>query len=296
MKSSMGSLSRGLAWAVLALLYATSAPAEQAVALSELAASTHVHGIAVDLRDGNRLYLATHHGLFMVDGHGVATRVSENSDDYMGFTGHPTNPDVLYASGHPAGGGNLGFMTSIDAGKSWRQVAPGAGGPVDFHQMDVSKADPDVIYGAFGGLQVSRDGGKTWRLAAPLPEGLIDIAASATRIDRLYAATKGGLLVSSDAGASWEPAHLRRSPATLVQTGFQGELYAFVLGAGLVRTREPALSWEVVNNGFGRGYLLHLAVDPAEPRRLYAVTSEPAVIASQDGGATWHALAGAARR
>ncbi len=79
----------------------------------------------------------------------------------MGFTPHPADESVLYASGHPAGGGNLGFIVSRDGGRGWSSLSPGVGGPVDFHQMDVSKADPSVIYGAHGGLQASRDGGRT---------------------------------------------------------------------------------------------------------------------------------------
>src|SRR3546814_5804623 len=65
----------------------------------------------------------------------------------MGFTPHPADPEVLYASGHPAGGGNLGFIVSRDGGQSWAKLSDGAGGPDDFHQMDISKADPQVIYG-----------------------------------------------------------------------------------------------------------------------------------------------------
>ena len=37
--------------------------------------------------------------------------------DYMGFIPHPTDPSLLFASGHPAGGGNLGFIVSNDGGK-----------------------------------------------------------------------------------------------------------------------------------------------------------------------------------
>ena len=86
-----------------------------------------------------------------------------------------------YASGHPAGGGNLGFIASTDGGKSWTRRSDGVGGPVDFHQMDVSKADPQVIIGAYRGLQISRNGGHSWETAGPLPQRTLDLAASAIR-------------------------------------------------------------------------------------------------------------------
>jgi photosystem II stability/assembly factor-like uncharacterized protein len=265
----------------------------QTLALADLRAKTHIHGIAVDPKDGSRLYLATHHGFFTVSADGQATRVSRDSNDYMGFTPHPTDPSVLFASGHPAGGGNLGFIVSGDGGQSWRQLSTGVRGPVDFHQMDISKSDANVIYGAFGGLQVSHDGGKSWKLSGPLPDGLIDLAASAVATDRLYAATKGGLLYSEDAGTTWRPAHFRISAATMVQTGHKGELYAFIIGLGLLRTQEPELRWEIVNKSFGNRYLLHLAVDPSDPRRLYVVTNDKQVLVSTDNGVSWVELGGA---
>ena len=133
---------------------ATRSHAEASTTVEALAGTTHFHGIAVDPADPSRLYLATHHGLYAVAPEGTAERLSPVLD-FMGFTPHPTDPLILYASGHPAGGGNLGFIASEDGGRSWSQLAEGAGGPVDFHQMDVSPADPETIYGTYGGnLQI----------------------------------------------------------------------------------------------------------------------------------------------
>src|SRR5918996_752920 len=159
---------------------ATRAHSEASTTVEALARATHFHGIAVDPTDPSRLYLATHHGLYAVEQDGSATQLSP-VQDFMGFTPHPTDPSILYASGHPATGGNLGFIASREGGASWSQLAEGVGGPVDFHQMDVSPADPNVIYGAYGGsLQISRDGGQTWEVVGPAPDGLIDLAASST--------------------------------------------------------------------------------------------------------------------
>ena len=96
------------------------------------------------------------------------------------------------------------------------QISPGLNGPVDFHQMTVSPADPETIYGAYGGLQRSRDGGKTWSAMGPTPEGQIDLAASSTDADTIYAATEAGLLFSGDAGSSWSPL-LEGAPVSMVE-------------------------------------------------------------------------------
>lgn len=269
-----------LAWSIL------TANAET-TSLVQLRQSTHIHGITVDPENPSQLYLATHHGLFLVSPDGKATRISENTYDYMGFTPHPAEPSVLYASGHPPGGGNLGFIVSTDGGKTWQQRAKGVNGPVDFHQLDVSKANPEVIYGVHGGLQVSKDSGHSWELVAAPPGDLIDLAASAKEVDRLYAATKRGLLYSEDGGKSWQIAYLIKRPVSLVHTTLDGEVYAFVVGTGLIKAQEPSLVWDLVSRDWEDSYLLHLAADPTHPERLYAVTQKGEVLASQDGGRSW---------
>lgn len=268
------------------------AAAQEAATLADLAKRTHFHGLAVDPADASRLYLATHHGFFLVSADGRAERRAETADDFMGFTPHPRDAGVLYASGHPARGGNLGFMVSRDGGRSWQKLSNGADGPVDFHQMDVSKVDPNVIYGNYGGLQASRDGGRTWTKIGPTPEGLIALAASTKDVNTLFAATQTGLLTSSDGGKSWQPAYLLRRPATMVSVTASGEVYAFIYGTGLVRATEPELRWQTVNGNFGKGYILHFAAAAKDPGRLYAIDDGPAVIESRDGGKTWSPLPG----
>lgn len=266
------------------------AAADSPVTMTELADRTHFHGIAVDAKDPSRLHLATHHGFYVVAPDGTATRISDNQNDYMGFTPHPADPNTLFASGHPVGGGNTGFIVSEDGGRTWRQLATGVNGPVDFHQMDVSRSDPQVIYGVYDGLQVSRDGGRSWELRADAPTELFDLAVSSSDAKRLYAATRGGLLVSENGGESWQPAHFNTSPATMVQTTAGGDVYAFIAGLGLMRATGDSLRWESVNNSFEDRYLLHLAAEPSNPNTLYAVTNQTELLKSSDAGATWEAL------
>ena len=276
---------------------ATRSHSEANTTVQALIEHTHFHGLAVDATDPARLYLATHHGLYAVAPDGSATRLSP-VQDFMGFTPHPTDPSTLYASGHPAGGGNLGFIASEDGGRSWSQLALGVGGPVDFHQMDVSPADPKTIYGVYAGnLQISRDGGRTWEVVGRAPEGLIDLAASSRDPNTLYAATQSGLLRSGDGGATWQDAYRLREPATMVHVTPDGAVYAFVVGAGLIATMEPKLSWQTVSkDGFGGDYVLHFAADPTSRSKLYAISFDPhsqeqVVLASDDAGKSWAPLA-----
>ena len=196
----------------------------------------------------------------------------------------------MYASGHPSGGGNLGVLVSRDGGQTWTQVATGAGGPVDFHAMDVSRADPNVIYGIYSGVQVSRDGGTTWIAAGSPPADVIDLAASAVSPDIVFAGSMSGIMISRDGGETWEPTGPQGQPAAMVHTAPDGPVYAFIVGTGLMRSPGAALDWRPVSNDLGERVLLHLAVDPADPDRMFAVTDESQVLASTDGGKTWQPL------
>ena len=284
-------LARNLLGAILlvtTLLSMTTLPVSAQTPVTELSENTHFHGIAVDATDSSRIFLATHHGLFVVSPDGTATRISDNRNDYMGFTPHPSDNTVLYASGHPSNGGNMGFIRSEDGGRTWEQLSEGVNGPVDFHQMDVSKSDPATIYGVFRNLQVSTDAGYTWSVRATAPPDLIDLTA--TNVDGLFAATKGGLLYSSDGGRSWAPAHTKQSPATMVQATVDGGVYTFIVGLGLMRSTEDTIGWAFVSNDFGSRYLLHLAADPTNPKHLYVITNKGEVLATTDGGEFWRRL------
>jgi photosystem II stability/assembly factor-like uncharacterized protein len=274
-------------------IVALAAPAA-AETLAELAGHTHIHGIAVNRAGSAKLLIATHHGLYAVDQAGNTTLVSA-VQDYMGFSPDPADPLAYYASGHPAGGGNLGLLATRDGGASWTQISPGLNGPVDYHAMDVSPADPKTIYGAYDGLQVSSDGGRNWTMAGPLPEGLIAIAASALEADRIFAATQTGLFVSADGGASWAPLQFAGEAVSVIETGEGGALFAFVLGRGFVSANERAPGeWTVLSKDFGDAIPLHLAVDPKDGKKLYAATHTNTVtntvMVSEDGGASWKAF------
>ncbi len=292
----------GIVAAVAALtVLLPAAPAfggQDALSVAELAQRTHFHGLAVDPGDPSRLLLATHHGLYAVEADGSARLISERDDDFMGFSAHPSDGVTLYSSGHPAGGGNLGFMFSTDGGQSWTQLSPGATGIADFHAMAVSAADPNTIYGTYGGLQVSRDGGRSWEMVGPGPEGVIDLAASALDADLIYAGTRIGLLRSRDGGRSWEPAHPADAPAPLATVGNDGTVYAFLVGEGLMRAREPELEWKPIGDGLDGRVPIHLALDPNEPERLYAVAvrpngHDPVILASRNAGESWTPFAAA---
>jgi len=255
-----------------------------------LAEVSHIHGIAVDPAGSQRLYLATHYGVWLTSPDDTAERISDNRNDYMGFSPHPSEGDIFFGSGHPEGGGNMGVIVSRDGGRTWERLSDGVGGPVDFHAMAISRADPDVMYGSYGGIQVSRDGGENWEVAGSPPADVFSLAASAVNPDLVYAATRNGLMISRNGGRDWESGGFEGQPAAMVKAGPDGAVYAFVLGAGLVKAPAVALAWQPLADNFGERILLHLAIDPNDPQRLFAVTDKSEILVSTDGGKNWAAL------
>lgn len=271
-----------------AMLFATlSVIPASAETLAELGRKTHYHGIAFARSGTATLMIATHHGLYAVDKDGTVTRVSP-VQDFMGFSPDPANELGYFASGHPATGGNSGFLRSVDGGANWAQLSPGVDGPVDFHQMDVSGADPKVVYGSFGQIQVSRDGGTTWEIAGDAPERLIALAASSLKAERLYAATESGVLVSEDGARSWTPLAFAGEVASTIQTGPDKALYAFVVGRGLMKASEDKPdSWSLLTNDFGEAIPLHLAANTKDGQHLALTMQNNEVRESRDGGKSW---------
>lgn len=89
------SLFGGLAIAAFA---AGSAAGTEALSISQLKEQTHIHGLAVDRQDPEKLLIATHHGLFRSGPDGKAKLISP-VQDFMGFTPDPSETKTLYASG-----------------------------------------------------------------------------------------------------------------------------------------------------------------------------------------------------
>jgi photosystem II stability/assembly factor-like uncharacterized protein len=265
---------------------------------------THVHGLEAPAWAPEVVYLSTHQGLIRIADDRWA-EVSEQPHDFMGFAAHPTEPDVLYSSGHPAPGSLLrnpiGFMVSVDGGASWEVRS--LEGMVDFHTMSVGAAG-EAIYGwnvsGDVGLYRSTDDGHTWQTvaAAQLHDagGALTLAAHPEDPDEVWAGTPAGLFRSQDAGTSWEPA-IGEVPVTAVAFDPADPsrvlAYAPAPREGLLESADAGQSWtptgwmlEADDDAVG-----HLAIHPDDPQQLYAGTYGEDVYRSPDSGRTWQPLA-----
>ena len=185
---------------------------------------THGHGLAVDVSDSNKVYIATHHGLLVLVNEKDLFRVGTSRDDYMGFSVHSTSPSIFFSSGHPATGGNVGFQKSEDGGITWKKISNGLNGPVDFHAMAVSPVNPNLLDGFVAaiaihptysqtllissevlGLAKSSDSGKNWqKIEANFNgESPLFIAYDKQKSETVYILTeKNSMFKSTDSGES----------------------------------------------------------------------------------------------
>lgn len=120
-----------------------------------------IHGLGLSANGAGGLLVATHDGLHQATRTGGPAQISQEQQDFMGFT--VAGPDRLLASGHPAPGQDLpaalGLIESRDGGRTWQPVS--LLGQADFH---VLRAAGERVYGfdpASGMLLASGDGGRT---------------------------------------------------------------------------------------------------------------------------------------
>ncbi len=255
---------------------------------------SHGHGLAVDVKDPNKLYIATHHGLLVLMSEKDLYRVGKSKDDYMGFSPHPTDANILFSSGHPSTGGNIGFQKSEDGGATWKKISNGANGPVDFHAMTVSPVNPNLVYGWFrGNLQRSTDQGKTWDIVnrTLLP---IHLAADSQDENVVYAATsKGqGVMVSRDTGVNWSTLSRELEGGAVSVIAIHPEDAKILLTfseklGGLGKSIDAGKTWKKVSEGFSGETVLHTTFSRNDPSIVYALTHQNKLYKSSDTGDTW---------
>jgi photosystem II stability/assembly factor-like uncharacterized protein len=218
----------------------------------------------------------------------------------------PGEPRAVLAAG------DTGVFVSRDGGESWARVGRQGDVPTIW-SLAVDPADPDTIFAGTRpvGLYRSRDGGRRWqRLQLPAATECAIGTPFVTRVlvdpdDRrtVWAGVEiDGVFRSVDGGDTWRrmvngltdlDVHdlviaPTRPPEVLVSTN--GEVF---------RSADRGETWTAigVKTAWPLPYARGLAVTPDDPRVLFAGCGETttgetgAVLRSDDGGDSWHALA-----
>lgn len=277
---------------LLVVLVFTGCTQNSAVALTPAKSIEHAHGFAIDVNDSSKLYIATHDGLYVLMNEKDLYKIGKTSDDLMGFSVHPTDPNIFFSSGHPSTGGNIGFQTSEDGGVTWKRISDGAKGPVDFHGLAVSGADPDLVYGWYGGMmQRSLDGGITWEIMSTPLSNVIALTADPNDENTLYATSTQGIKISQTKGKEWSDLSedLKETPVTFLAINPKNAkiMLSFSEKLGLAQSSDSGVTWKNIEKDFGSDIPWYAAFDPQLPGRIYLLTASNAIYKSVDSGTTW---------
>jgi photosystem II stability/assembly factor-like uncharacterized protein len=283
------SVDGGKSWATVGLRGAVRDLAAGAAARSLVYAATSEGVFRSD--DAGSHWTALNAGLPAVDGRRNATLVATE----------PTAPAAVWVGLHGL------LYRSVDLGATWRPAAKGLEGAAVDVAPHPRKAG--VVYAATTtGVFRSPDSGRTWSRSGLRGKFVQRIVFDRGRPDHLYAVVKDFthrgfsfmvIFVSDDRGGSWKP-------GGEVPNGFFGSMdlvadpaqagvaWAGVSGAvefALFKTTDGGLHWQGVQQGNGISVLaanpLRSGVVLAGQADVYTAGEGPAILRSEDGGASW---------
>jgi photosystem II stability/assembly factor-like uncharacterized protein len=190
---------------------------------------------------------------------------------------------------------------STDNGKSWTAIEgiPKSEERANITSVAIDPTDPQVMYATGHGVGVvkSTDGGTTWSSAS---SGLGGVSSEGFAIDgkdpkTLYVWVLGtGLYRSTDAGGSWQRVddgpkkqEIRSLASVNSPTGMGGIWLYAGLNTGVMKSPDCFCGWDwLPNEGLPEGRVYSLAVDPSNPKVVYAGLRE-GVFKTTDGGQSW---------
>lgn len=269
-------------------------PDEHGETAAPVGSFSHGHGMAVDIKDSSKLYIGTHYGVYVLRNDTTLSKLGNSEDDFMGFTVHPSLPAVQFASGHPKTGGNLGVLRSDDSGVTWKKLAQGVGGPVDFHALAISPVNPNLMYGWHDGLQRSEDAGQSWKKIPTMLDPAYRLVAHPSEEQTLFAANGSGLWVSRDRGETWGVvADVFKKSAVFafaINLKKPTDMLSYGTAAKLAKSTDGGRTWKTISQDVGGDVVYLFAYDPNVATTVYALTKTNLLFKSIDDGGTWRQL------
>jgi len=210
---------------------------------------------------------------------------------------HPEHPEIMYC-----GGVSGGVWKTTDSGQSWTPITDRLAN-IAINSMAMDPGDPEVIYVGTGegyfreivrgtwlplrgaGIYKTTDGGANWQLldATDVPDfhWVNDLVVSTHDSDRVYAATRAGVLLSDDGGATWglilDPQVNGGCLDLAVRTDLEIDTVFAACGTfeqATVYRRRMTVSgdWEAVLSEAAMGRTT-LAIAPSDQRVVYALSA-----------------------
>jgi len=173
------------------------------------------------------------------------------SQTFSGFnittmTTDPQDENTLYL-----GTETKGILYSYNRGEGWMSTVPGSG---VVNAIAVDPLDKCTIYSAiFNKIYKSTDCARSWQqihFSTLAKETYITLAIDPTNGSQIYLGTSAGsLIVSSDAGFSWQATKFfpSRISKIIVNPNKSNIIYLATLTSGIYRSEDTGQSWENLN-------------------------------------------------
>jgi len=253
--------------------------------------------IVVDPTDSNHLVVGAwvidhpDGGLyFSYDGGATWTNQAEmRGQSIRALAASPSDPNILVA------GTLQGVFRSSDGGKRWQRISPEDNAEIhNVESIAIDPKDPGIIYAGTWHLPwKTTDGGEHW---GSIKQGIIDdsdvfsIIVDPVRPETVFASACSGIYKSLNAGAQFEkiqgiPSSARRTRKLLQDPANLDTVFAGTT-EGLFRSIDAGKTWirttrpEVIVND--------VEIDAENPKRMLIATDRGGVLASEDGGDTFH--------
>lgn len=211
-----------------------------------------------------------------------------------------SDPDTIVA------GALDGVFVSHDGARNWERVTPAGDDELrNFDSLAIDPMNREIIYaGTFHLPWKTIDGGKRW---SPIHEGMIDdsdvlsLAIDATSPQRIFASACSGIYLSEAAGATWKkvagiPYASRRTLVIRQDPLQQMVLYAGTT-EGLWKSSDAGGHWkrvspaDLVINAIvleSQSDSSGMRSDSTHASRILIGTEQRGVLASNDGGTSFH--------
>lgn len=214
---------------------------------------------------------------------------------------HPTDPNVFLAGSMPHGWTGNGIFRSSDRGRTWESAGRGLPKDLGVMAVCVDPYDPSFAYAGAADTHAffkSTDGDRSWRESRRGIPSYVERVHSVTvpigAPGTVIAGTPAGIFRSTDRGETWTKTFVDGTEHVLGAFSFVWDQtrpgVGYCSGWRLSKTTDYGRTWTTSDSGLPSGpwaKTWDIALDPANPDILYAITVTNSIYVSSDAAKNW---------